>query len=467
MKVLVLNCGSSSVKFQLLETETETALLRGVVEKIGSSSGVLSFRAAGKHDFREVREVVDHEEAVGLVLDMLSHPEQGVVSSLSELGAVGHRVVHGGQSFSESAVITEEVLREIRNCCKFAPLHNPHNLKGIEAARSKLPSIFQVAVFDTAFHQNMPSKAYLYGLPYALYEKRGIRKYGFHGTSHRYVAQKAAEILGKPIEELRIVTCHLGNGASIAAVRDGVSIDTSMGFTPLEGLIMGTRCGDIDPAIIPYLMDVESLDSKQVDTLMNKFSGLLGITETSNDLREIEEEAKLGSERHRLAIEVFAYRIRKYIGAYGAALGGLDAVVFTGGIGENSKTTRELVLADLDFMGIVLDREGNGRNAESIGTGPVKVLVIPTNEELAIARDTSALYDMMHNQPEAGTSEDVILGVAEKQKLVMLWAHNPNMNHFEIAALFNRETGKRLTADEVSGVLSAMGLGANLEEKPA
>ncbi len=458
MKVLVLNCGSSSVKFQLLETETETALLRGVVEKIGSSSSVLSFRAVGKRDFREVREVVDHEEAVGQVLSILAHPDQGVVSSLSEIGAVGHRVVHGGQSFSESVVVTEQVLKEIEYCCQFAPLHNPHNLKGIEAIKSKLPSVFQVAVFDTAFHQNMPPKAYLYGLPYALYEKRGIRRYGFHGTSHRFVAQRGAEAMGKPLEKLRVVTCHLGNGASISAVRDGVSVDTSMGFTPLEGLVMGTRCGDIDPAIIPYLMDVEALDNKQVDTLMNKFSGLLGLTETSNDLREIEMEAEAGSERHRMALDIFAYRIKKYIGAYAATLGRLDAVIFTGGIGENSKTVRRLVLESMEFMGIEIDEAKNEQNAPSIGCGSVEVLVIPTNEELAIARDTAALHATLSKGPQAAPEESIVLAADEKAKLVLLWAQNPEMNPFELTTLFAQTTGRELSADEIVGQLKALGL---------
>jgi len=457
MKVLVLNCGSSSVKFQLIETETETALLRGIVEKIGSSSGVLSFRAVGKNDFREVREVVDHEEAVGLVLSMLVHPEQGVVSSLSDIVAVGHRVVHGGQSFSESVMITDTVLKEIQKCCQFAPLHNPHNLKGIEAVQKKLPTVFQAAVFDTAFHQQMPPRAYLYGLPYALYEKRGIRRYGFHGTSHRFVAQRAAKIMKRPLEELRIITCHLGNGASVSAVKNGISVDTSMGFTPLEGLIMGTRCGDIDPAIVPYLMQVENLDTRQIDTLMNKFSGLLGLTETSNDLREIEGEASAGSERHQLTLRIFAYRIRKYIGAYAAALGGLDAVVFTGGIGENSSTVRRLVLEDMEFLGIALDDEKNRENAECISSGATKALVIPTNEELAIARDTATLYEQFSKRTEA---EPAALSSDEKGKLVLLWARNPNMSHFELANIFSQRTGKYLSAEAIGEELRILGLDA-------
>ncbi len=458
MKVLVLNCGSSSVKFQLIETDTETALLRGLVEKIGSSSGVLSFRAEGDRDFREVREVVDHEEAVSLVLSILSHPDQGVVSSLEEISAVGHRVVHGGQSFSESVIITDEVIKEIEYCCQFAPLHNPHNLRGIEAVKKPLPSIFQVAVFDTAFHQHMPAKAFLYGLPYGLYEKRGIRKYGFHGTSHRFVAQRAAEILGKPLNEIRIVTCHLGNGSSIAAVKDGSSVDTSMGFTPLEGLIMGTRCGDIDPAIVPYLMEVEKLSSKKIDSLMNKSSGLIGLTETSNDMREIEQEASAGSERHQLALEMVAYRIRKYLGAYAFVLGGLDAVVFTGGIGENSRAVRKLVLKGLDFAGLKLDEEKNEQNAENISSGPVKALIIPTNEELAIARDTAALYESMSKQSESAASETPALTADEKRELVLLWANNPNMNQFELVTLFNQKSGKSYSVDTLSAELKSLGL---------
>ncbi|RJP30572.1 MAG: acetate kinase [Candidatus Omnitrophota bacterium] len=465
MKILVLNCGSSSVKFQLFETETETALLRGLVEKIGSSSGILSFRAVGKHDFREIREVVDHEEAVGLVLSILAHPEQGVVASLSEIGAVGHRVVHGGQSFSESVMITDKVLKEIEHCCQFAPLHNPHNLKGIEGIKKKLPSMFQVAVFDTAFHQHMPAKAYLYGLPYALYEKHGIRKYGFHGTSHRYVAQRAADILGKPLKDVRFITCHLGNGASISAVKNGVSVDTSMGFTPLEGLVMGTRCGDIDPAVIPYLMEIESLNSKQIDALMNKFSGMLGLTETSNDMREIEQEASAGSERHKLALDIYAYRIKKYIGAYAAAMGGLDAVIFTGGIGENSRTVRRLILENMEFMGIVFDPKKNEDNAESISTGSVKALIVPTNEELAIARDTAALYESMRSQEKPGVEERQSLKANEKRELVLLWARNPKMNLYELTTLYNQNTGKSLSADVIGKEIKSLGLETLAEAK--
>ncbi len=465
MKILVLNCGSSSVKFQLFETDTEQAIFRGLVEKIGSSSAVLSFRAVGKRDFREVREIVDHEEAVGLVLSMLAHPEQGVVSSLSEIDAVGHRVVHGGQSFSESVVITDKVIQEIEYCCQFAPLHNPHNLKGIEAVKKKLPSMFQVAVFDTAFHQHMPQKAYLYGLPYGLYEKRGIRKYGFHGTSHRYVAHKAADILGKPLPELKLITCHLGNGASIAAVKDGVSVDTSMGFTPLEGLIMGTRCGDIDPAVIPYLMDVEQLDHKQIDTLMNKFSGMLGLTETSNDMREIEKEADAGSERHKLAMEMYAYRIKKYIGSYSAAMGGLDAVIFTGGIGENSRTVRRLVLEGLDYLGLVLDPHKNDENEESISTGSAKALIIPTNEELAIARDTAGLYESMKTQQKGPAPDYMALSPQEKRELVLLWAQNPRMNLYELTTLYNQNTGKSLSPDVIGEEMKTLGLESGSEVK--
>ncbi len=460
MKVLVLNCGSSSVKFQLIETDSESALIRGNVEKVGTAAGIISFRAEGKRDFREVREVANHEEAVSLVLSILTHPEQGVISSLSEISAVGHRVVHGGQSFSESVVITDKVYQEIENCCKFAPLHNPHNLKGIDGVKKKLPSMTQVAVFDTAFHQHMPPKAFLYGLPYSLYEKHGIRKYGFHGTSHRFVAHRAAEIIGKPLKELRIITCHLGNGSSITAVKDGVSIDTSMGFTPLEGLIMGTRCGDLDPAVIPYLMEVEKLSPKQVDALLNKSSGLLGLTETSNDMREIEQEASQGSKRHRLALEMTAYRIKKYIGSYAAALGGLDAVVFTGGIGENSRTIRKLVLEEMDFLGIVLDEQKNKDNCENISKGPVKALIVPTNEELAIARDTATLFETLSHQSQAAETVTGTLNEEEKRKLVLIWANNPKINHFELVALFNQETGKSFTVEALEAELKTLGLSA-------
>jgi acetate kinase len=387
MKILVLNSGSSSVKFQVLEMENETLLLKGLVEKIGSSRAVLSHQPRGKHKISDVREILTHEEALRLILETLVKTEPRVVESLEELDAVGHRVVHGGEEFSDSVLLDRNVVEAIRRCSQFAPLHNPHNLKGIEICTRLLPGVPQVGVFDTAFHHHMPPRAYLYGLPLSVYRKLGIRRYGFHGTSHRFVAGKAAAVLGKPLEELRLITCHLGNGASIAAVDRGVSVDTTMGFTPLEGLVMGTRCGDLDPAVIPYLMQVENLTPREMDTLMNKQSGLLGLTETTNDVREILEEAERGSEEHRLALEVFTYRIRKYIGSYLAVLGGADAIVFTGGIGTNSASVRRMIGAACQWLDVGIDDAANSSADEVINTAhsSVDVWVIPTDEEVQIA----------------------------------------------------------------------------------
>jgi acetate kinase len=389
MNILVMNCGSSSVKFQLIEPSGESVLAKGIVEKIGSSDAIINLQA--KDTLREVREVANHEDAVETVFALLQHPQHGVIRGKDEINGIGHRVVHGGEAFYESVRITPEVKEAVERFIQFAPLHNPANLKGIEACERLLPGVPQVAVFDTAFHHSMPQKAFLYALPYALYQKLGIRRYGFHGTSHRYVSAKAAEALGRPLESVKLITCHLGNGASITAVDSGHSVDTSMGFTPLEGLIMGTRCGDIDPALVPYIMEKEGLNTKQIDTILNKNSGMLGLTGTSNDMREIQAEADRGSERHRLALEIYAYRVRKYIGAYLAVLGGADAIVFTGGIGENSSLIRGLSLEGLGALGITVDPDRNARHQPDIGTGRVRVLVIPTNEELAIARDTARI----------------------------------------------------------------------------
>lgn len=391
MKILVLNSGSSSVKFQFIDVANENVLAKGIVERIGSSDAIVNFEAKDRTKLREVREVPDHEEAISIVISLLLHPQHGVIRDKKEIHGIGHRVVHGGEEFYESVLINEEVKSAIRKFIQFAPLHNPHNLKGIEACEALLPGIPQVAVFDTAFHHTIPPKAYLYALPYTLYKKLGIRRYGFHGTSHKYVAHKAAEFLGQPIETLKLITCHLGNGASITAVDGGKSVDTSMGFTPLEGLIMGTRCGDIDPALVPYIMEKENLTTAQIDALMNKSSGLLGLTGTTNDMREITAEASRGSKQHILAIEMYCYRIRKYIGAYMAVLGRVDAIVFTGGIGENSAKVRSQTLEGLEAFGISVDPEKNAKSETEIGKGPVHILVIPTNEELAIARDTAKI----------------------------------------------------------------------------
>jgi acetate kinase len=394
MKVLVLNCGSSSVKFQLFDADDGNMVLaKGLIEKIGSTDAAVNYYPKDKNALREIREVLNHETAIEIMLSLLLHPQHGVISKRDDIQAVGHRVVHGGEESTGSVLVTDTVKAAIRRCIQFAPLHNPHNLKGIEGCETLLPGIPQVAVFDTAFHHTIPAKAFLYGLPYTLYKKLGIRRYGFHGTSHRYVAEKAADFLGRPLTELKLITCHLGNGASITAVDEGKSVDTSMGFTPLEGVMMGTRCGDIDPAIVPYIMDKENLNTKQVDALMNKNSGLLGLTGTSNDMREVEAEAARGNEQHKIAIEVYCYRIRKYIGSYLAVLGGADAIVFTGGIGENAIQIRGKIVEGLERLGIRLDREKNRRNQTAIGDGPIAVLVVPTNEELAIVKDTLTLLD--------------------------------------------------------------------------
>jgi acetate kinase len=391
MKILVVNCGSSSVKFQLIDIEHEEVLAKGIVERIGSSDAIINYQGKAKDKLREVREVMNHEDAIEIVTVLLLHPQHGVLKHKEEIDGIGHRVVHGGEEFYASVLITDPVKAAIEKFIQFAPLHNPHNLKGIEACERLLPSVPQVAVFDTAFHHTIPPKAFIYGLPYAFYHKLGIRRYGFHGTSHRYVAAKAAEALGRPAESLKIITCHLGNGASITAVDGGKSMDTSMGFTPLEGLIMGTRCGDIDPALVPYIMEKENLNTRQIDTIMNKNSGMLGLTGTSNDMREILAEAGRGGEQHRLAIEIYCYRVRKYVGAYMAALGGVDAIVFTGGIGENAAPIRELTLKGMDSFGITVDPEKNSKHQTDIGIGTVRILVIPTNEELAIGRDTAEI----------------------------------------------------------------------------
>jgi acetate kinase len=395
MKILIMNCGSSSVKFQLIDVAHEELLAKGVVERIGSSDAIINYQSNENGQLREVREVLNHEDAIEIVIALLLHPQHGVIKSKKEIDGIGHRVVHGGEAFFESALITEPVKVAIEKFIQFAPLHNPHNLKGIEACERLLPGAPQVAVFDTAFHHTIPPNAYVYGLPYAFYKKLGIRRYGFHGTSHRYVSAKAAEFLAKPAEVLKLITCHLGNGASITAVDGGKSVDTSMGFTPLEGLIMGTRCGDIDPALVPYIMEKENLNTKQIDTILNKNSGMLGLTGTSNDMREIIAEAARGSEQHQLAIEIYCYRVKKYIGAYMAALGRVDAIVFTGGIGENCSVVRDLTLQGMDHFGISVDPEKNKKHETDIGTGSVRILVIPTNEELAIGRDTAKILQKL------------------------------------------------------------------------
>ncbi len=392
MKILVLNSGSSSVKYQLIEPENKTFLARGVVERIGMAGAMLTHKPHDREEVRLSGEILDHKVAIEYVLSILLSKNHGVIKDKNEISAIGHRVVHGGESFKGSVSISSEVIKEISICMEFAPLHNPPNLKGIRATEALLPGVPQVAVFDTAFHQTMPDYAYMYGLPYVLYKRHGIRRYGFHGTSHLYVAQRAAKMLNQPIEKLKLITCHLGNGSSAAAVKNGQSIDTSMGFTPLEGLLMGTRSGDIDPAVVLHVMNKEELSMHEANTMLNKHSGIQGLSGISSDMREIEEELESNS-RARLAHNVFCYRLKKYIGAYTAALGGVDAIVFTGGIGENSSIVRRDALKDMDYFGILTDNEKNelkSKDERDISTpdSKVRILVIPTNEELVIAMDT-------------------------------------------------------------------------------
>ena len=402
---------------------------------------------------------------------MLLHPQHGVIGHKREIDGIGHRVVHGGESFSGSVLINDKVKETLRKCARFAPLHNPPNLKGIEACETLLEGIPQVGVFDTAFHHTIPPRAYIYGLPYALYQKLGIRRYGFHGTSHQFVAQKAAQTLKRDLEALKLITCHLGNGASLAAVEHGKSIDTTMGFTPLEGLIMGTRCGDIDPALVPYIMQHEDLTAAQIDSIMNKNSGMLGLTETSHDMREIEAEAMRGSERHKLALDIYSYRIRKYIGAYIAALGGIDAIVFTGGIGEKSFYVREKVLRGMEPLGIAIDEKKNNKNDTDISKGQIKVLIIPTNEELAIARDTVKILISEQEKPESEIADEFIhreladLTKQDKAAMVLIWANNPKTPLTTLTRMLNEKIGKKIRVRTVKRELEILGLISSANQK--
>jgi acetate kinase len=396
MNVLVINAGSSSLKYQFLNALSGDVLARGNAERIGLKDSLIKHSLNGAPAIKIPVDMPNHKVAVQAVLSALTSEKHGVIKNMDEIDAVGHRVVHGGEKFASSVLITPEVKRAIRSCFELAPLHNPPNMTGIEACEEAMPGVPQVAVFDTAFHQTMPSKAYIYALPYELYEKHGIRRYGFHGTSHAYVSQRAAALLEKPYDKLKIISCHLGNGSSIAAIRYGRCVDTSMGFTPLAGICMGTRCGDIDPAIVTFLMEKEKLDPHGVDNLMNKDSGVFGISGVSSDFRDLYTAAGEGNKRASLALDLFKYQCRKYIGAYAAAMGGVDAVVFTAGIGENTVDIRQGACEGLDYMGIQLDPYKNtavkSREAVvSTDESPVKVLVIPTNEELAIARETAQI----------------------------------------------------------------------------
>ena len=392
MKILVLNSGSSSIKYQLFNMENENVLAKGIVERIGIEDSFLEHEVNG--DEVVIKEdIPNHSKGISLVIDALLDDNHGVLASMDEINAVGHRVVHGGEKFADSVKITDEVVKQMEDVSDLAPLHNPPNIAGIKVCQELMPEKPQVGVFDTAFHQSMPAEAYTYALPYEYYEKYGVRRYGFHGTSHRFVAKRAAKLIDKDFNDSKIITCHLGNGASVAAVKNGKSIDTSMGLTPLEGLVMGTRCGDIDPAIVPFLQEKEDLSSKEIDNIMNKESGLLGISGISNDSRDIQEAADDGNERAQLAGDVFNYRVKKYIGAYTAAMGGVDAIVFTAGIGENAKEIRAGILDGLEYLGFELDEEANDSRGKEIEISKVgsdtRVFVIPTNEELVIARDTA------------------------------------------------------------------------------
>lgn len=392
MKTLVINCGSSSLKYQLIDMNTEESMVQGLVERISIEGSALTQKVVGRDKYIVSKEIKDHKDAIKLVLESLVDEEHGVIKSMSEISAVGHRVVHGGEKYSESVLITEEVINSIKECITLAPLHNPPNIIGIEACKELMPSTPMVAVFDTAFHQTLPKEAYTYSIPYELYKKYGIRKYGFHGTSHKYVSNKLSEVMNRNIEDLKVVTCHLGNGCSLSAVKNGISIDTSMGFTPLAGVMMGTRSGDVDPSVIMYLMKEQGYSIDNIDKLLNKESGVLGVSGISSDFRDIRSSAEKGNIRSKLALDIFHYRIRTQIAAYAGAMGGVDAIVFTAGIGENASLTRTESLKGLEFLGFTLDEEKNkvmGEIAEiSTEDSNVKVYVIPTNEELMIARDT-------------------------------------------------------------------------------
>ena len=396
MKIIVINCGSSSIKYQLFEMSGPSILAKGLVDKIGMNGSNIKHEVKGvKNTFEG--EIIDHQAGIEYMLCILISEEYGCIKSFNEIDAVGHRIVHGGEKFNSSVLITEEVIAKIEECVQFAPLHNPPNLTGVYAMGSLLPDVPQVGVFDTAFHQTMPDYAYMYALPYSLYKKHSIRRYGFHGTSHRYVSQRAIEILGAQ-KARKIITCHLGNGASVAAVVDGKSVDTSMGLTPVDGLVMGTRCGEIDPGIITYVMQCEDIGRTAINTLINKHSGLLGVSGVSSDMRELEQAAFSGNERAQLSLKMFQYKVRKFIGAYAAAMGGVDVLIFTGGIGENQCETRYEISKDFEFLGLLFDKEKNTgtRSIEKIiskDESRVTAMVIPTDEELMIALDTAKIIN--------------------------------------------------------------------------
>lgn len=396
MNILVINCGSSSLKFQLINSESEQCIAKGLCERIGIDGSMITYAPAGGEKEKTVTPMPDHTEAIRLVLEALTNSRTGVVKNLDEIGAVGHRVVHGGEKFSGSVVITDEVLAAVEECNDLAPLHNPANLIGINACKKLMPGTPMVGVFDTAFHQTMPEEAYLYGIPYEYYQKYKIRRYGFHGTSHSYVSKRAAEVLGEKFEDLKIIVCHLGNGASVSAVKNGRCVDTSMGLTPLEGLIMGTRSGDIDPAIIEFIAHKEDRDIDEIMNILNKKSGVLGLSDNlSSDFRDLEDGYFAGNENAVRTMKTFCYRVAKYVGAYAAAMNGVDVICFTAGVGENGPLVRTMVCEYLGYLGIVLDEEANNKRGEDLvittADCSTKVMVIPTNEELAIARETCRL----------------------------------------------------------------------------
>lgn len=397
MNILVINCGSSSLKFQLIDAVTEELIAKGLCERIGIEGSQLVYQPTGKDKITTVTPMEDHTQAIRLVLKSLTDETSGVVKDLSEIGAVGHRIVHGGEKFASSTLITDEVVQAITDCNELAPLHNPANLIGIAACKELMPETPMVGVFDTAFHQTMPQEAYLYGVPYEYYENYAVRKYGFHGTSHSYVSKRAAALLDKPYESLKTIVCHLGNGASVCAVKNGKSVDTSMGLSPLEGLVMGTRSGDIDPSAVEFIAKKEGLDMAGVMNVLNKKSGVMGLSGVSSDFRDLEAAAEQGNQRADIAQRVFNYRVLKYIGAYAAAMNGVDCICFTAGLGENNGVTRREICDSLGYLGIQIDDEANSRRGEEIvistPDSKVKVLVVPTNEELAIARETVQLLE--------------------------------------------------------------------------
>jgi len=398
MKVLVLNCGSSSIKYKLMDMDAKAIMAQGGVEKIGLKGSFLKITLPNGDKVILEGEILEHQIGIEYILGVITSEKYGCIKSLDEIDAVGHRVVHGGEKFNSSVLINDEVIQKIIECIDLAPLHNPPNLKGIYAIKELLPKVPQVGVFDTAFHQTMPNYAYLYGLPYSLYEKYAIRRYGFHGTSHRYVSERVCQFLKVPYDQQKIITCHIGNGASISAIKNGKSVDTSMGMTPVEGLLMGTRCGDVDAGVITFIMEKENVGSQAISTIVNKYSGVLGVSGISSDMRELEAAVENGNERAILALDVYNYRIKKYVGAYAAALSGFNVLVFTGGVGENQWKIREAVCENMEFLGIHLDKEKNKsvRGIEAVITtddSPVKVVVIPTDEEFMIAQDTLNLLN--------------------------------------------------------------------------